>query len=85
MTRTRAEEYRRLAQDCLSVARSASTEDVRTALTEQAEYWLRLAKEQDDEAADVGGPMPPPPAEPAQPPAQQQQQVQPKDDGNDKN
>jgi hypothetical protein len=43
MTRERAEEYRRLAQDCLMAARAASKEDVRAALTEQAAYWLRLA------------------------------------------
>jgi hypothetical protein len=79
VTRTRAEEYRRLARECLTVAASASTQETRAALIERAEFWFRLAEEQDDEAADVAGPIPP--SQPAeQPAAQQQQQVQPEDD-----
>jgi hypothetical protein len=78
VTRTRAEEYRRLAQDCLIAARSASKEDVRAALTEQAEYWRRLAQEQEDEGANIDL-VPPTPVE-ERPAVQQQQQVQPEDD-----
>ena len=73
MTRARAEEYRRLAEDCLPLARSASTEDARIAFLESARHWSYLA-EQQEKGTDVGGPIPP---------AQQQQQVQPKDE--DKN
>jgi hypothetical protein len=70
----RAEEYRRLAADCLTMARTASNEQTRIALIDQAQTWLRLAEEQ--EASQ------PPPATPArpQPVAQQQQQIQPKKD-----
>ena len=50
--------------------RTVSTEEARAVLIERAQYWFRLAKEQDDEA------------EGSQSAAQQQQQqqVQPKDD-----
>jgi hypothetical protein len=72
MTRTRAEEYRRLAEECLAAVRMVSTEEARAALIERAELWFRLAKEQDDESAVEGSE--------SQPAAQQQQQVQPKDD-----
>jgi hypothetical protein len=75
VTRTRAEEYRRLAQDCLMAARSASKEDVRSALTEQAAYYFRLAEQQD---ANTDSP-PPTPVE-DRPVVQQQQQDQPKED-----
>jgi hypothetical protein len=70
----RAEEYRRLAADCLTMARTTSNEQTRIALIDQAQTWLRLAEEQ--EASQ------PPPATPdrPQPVAQQQQQVQPKKD-----
>jgi hypothetical protein len=80
MTRARAEEYRRLAQDCLASARLASTGEARIALLEMARTWFRLAEEQDNESANVEGPIPPTPAVESQPAAQQQQQVQPKDD-----
>jgi hypothetical protein len=74
MTRERAEHYRRLAQDCLMAARSASKEDVRAALTEQAAYYFRLAEQQD---ANTESPPPAPVEE--RPAVQQQQQDQPKD------
>jgi hypothetical protein len=74
VTRTRSEEYRRLAEDCLVAARSTLKEDVRAALTDQAAHWFRLAQEQEEDGANIEG---------RQPVAQQQQQVQPKDD--DKN
>jgi hypothetical protein len=82
VTRARAAEYRRLAQECLTAARSISTEEARAALIERAELWLRLAKEQDEEGTDIEGPIPSSPPQ-DQPVAQQQQQVQPKDDGVD--
>jgi hypothetical protein len=67
--------YRRLAEDCRAAARSVSTDDVRAALLAQAEYWQRLAEQQEDESADVA--VPPADAEPPQPVMQQQQQPQP--------
>ena len=83
MTRARAEEYRRLAQECLTAARIVTTNEARTALIERAEVWLRLAEEQDGETANVEPPMPPNPIE-DRPAVQQQQQVQPKDDDDNK-
>ena len=68
-----AQDYRRLAQECRTMARSVSTEEARSALLEMAQTWLRLAEEQ--EMA-----IPPAAVEPAQPAVQQQQQIQPKDD-----
>jgi hypothetical protein len=67
MTRSRANEYRRLAQECFAAARSVAGE-LRAALIERAEYWLRLAKQQ-DEATDLGQPV-----------MQQRQQDRPKDE-----
>ena len=78
MTHTRAEEYRRVARECLVAARSASTEEARDTLLEMARNWFRLAQEQDDENANVEGSVPPPAAAESQPVAQQQQQ--PKND-----
>jgi hypothetical protein len=51
VTRARAEEYRRLAQECLTTARTVTAVEARAALIERAEFWFRLAKEQDDSAA----------------------------------
>jgi hypothetical protein len=59
-------------------ARASSTGDVRAALTEQAEYWFRLAQAQDHESANIDSP--PPSAVEDRPVVQQQQQVQPKDE-----
>jgi hypothetical protein len=83
VTGSKAEQYRRLARECLAAARSASTEEGRTALADMAQHWFRLAEQQDDESASIDGPTPPPAAEDSRPVAQQQQQVQPKED--DKN
>jgi hypothetical protein len=80
VTNTRADEYRRRAQECLVAARWASTEEGRAALVEMASTWFRLADEQSDDIAGVEAAWPPSVAEQAQPPAQQQQQIQPKDD-----
>jgi hypothetical protein len=52
-----------------------TTEEVRAALIERAEFWFRLAEEQDNESSNVAGPVPPPAAGESQPAAQQQQQV----------
>ena len=73
MSRDRAEQYRRLARECLEMARTISFGTKREILIDMAQTWLRLAEEQ--EVA-----IPPIKAEKAQPVMQQQQQVQPKDD-----
>ena len=79
MTRERAEEYRRLARECLKTARTVSTEETRTALIARAEALFRLAEEQEHESANINSP--PPSAVDDRPVAQQQQQqqVQPAD------
>jgi hypothetical protein len=43
----RADEYRRLARECLATARTISTGETRTALIDMARIWTRLAEEQD--------------------------------------
>ena len=80
MTRARAEEYRRLAQECLTAARLASTGEARVASLEMARMWFRLAEAQEDESANIEVSIPPTPGAQSQPAAQQQQQVQPKHD-----
>jgi len=65
---SRAEEYRRLAQQCLETARTISSKDGRAILVQMAQVWQRLAEEQETSIF------------PDRPAAQQQQQVQPKDD-----
>jgi hypothetical protein len=80
VTRARAVEYRRLAQQCLGLARSVSTEEARVLLVDMATHWLRLAEEQEDESANIEAVNSTDPWWKSQPAAQQQQQVQPKDD-----
>jgi len=65
---SRAEEYRRPAQQCLETARTISSKDGRAILVQMAQVWQRLAEEQETSIF------------PDRPAAQQQQQVQPKDD-----
>ena len=77
MTRSRAEQYRRRAQECLELARKISLERDRAVVLDMAQDWLRLAEQQEAPEEII----PPPPTEQPQPAAQQQQQVQPKDDG----
>jgi hypothetical protein len=77
---TRAEEYRRLAQQCLETARTISNEEGRATLLQMAQIWQRLADELAGATEQLVEATPPPATEAAQPPAQQQQQVQPKDD-----
>jgi hypothetical protein len=72
----RADEYRRLARQCLELVYTVATERARITLTEMAQTWTRLADEQDEA-------VPPPVVDQSQPviqPQQQQQQVQPKKD-----
>jgi len=61
----RAEEYRRLAGDCLRLVASVATEEARAALVEMARVWSRLADA---------------PPEPVVQQQQQQQQVPPTKD-----
>ena len=72
---SRADEYRRLARECLAMAHMMATEETRASLIAMAQAWHRLAEEQ--EAS-----VPPSAVEQFQPVVQQQQQqqVQPKDD-----
>ena len=77
MTRARAEEYRRKAQEYFDLARTISLKTDRATLLDIAQNYLRLAAEQEAQEAVM---QPPPVAEQSQPAAQQQQQVQPKDD-----
>jgi len=64
---SRADEYRRRAQQCLEMVRTFGDRDPRAFLSHMAEAWLRLA----DNCQDAK----------ARPAMQQQQQIQPKDDG----
>ena len=80
VTRARAEEYRRRAQECLDFARKISLERDRAVILDMAQSWLQLAEQQETQEA-----IPPPPAvEQPQPAAQQQQQVQSKDEDKNK-
>jgi DNA primase len=47
VTRTRAEEYRRLAQECFDLAREISLERDRAVVLDMAQSWLRLAEQQE--------------------------------------
>jgi hypothetical protein len=72
VTRARAEDYRRRAQECLDLARAISLERERAVLIDMAQNWLRLAKDQDAQEEIIQPPVTEQP--------QQQQQIQPKDD-----
>jgi hypothetical protein len=67
VTRARAEEYRRLAQECLIAARTVTTDEARAVLIERAEFWFQRAQEQDDENSNIERPVPPIPSEESQP------------------
>ena len=72
MTSNRAEEYRRLARECLEIAHTLPAGERRATLLQMAQVWQRRAEQQDEA-----------PALPVQrnlARSQQQQQVQPKDD-----
>jgi hypothetical protein len=64
---SRAEEYRRRAQECLEMAHTFRGRQARGALSYMAQVWLRLADNCQD-------------AKKVRPAMQQQQQIQPKDD-----
>ena len=63
---SRAEEYRRRAQQCLEMARAFGDRDPRVTLAHMAQAWLRWAHNCQD-------------AKKVRPAVQQQQQIQPKD------
>ena len=63
---SRADEYRRRAQQCLEMAGTFRDREARIALSHMAEVWLRLAERNVPKQT--------------QPAFQQQQQIQPKDD-----
>lgn len=81
MTRSRAEEYRRLAQECRATAGTTSTEEGRAHLLAMAQVWETLADQQDQGSDLTEAPVRPPATD--QPAAQQQQQIQPQDDEED--
>jgi hypothetical protein len=76
VTRARAEEYRRRAQECLDLARAISLKTERTILMDMAQTYLQLAEEQDAQSEIIQSPV----TEQPQAVAQQQQQTQPKDE-----
>src|SRR5262249_10275765 len=65
---SRADEYRRHAQQCLEMARTFGDHGARVTLAHMAQAWLRVADNCQD-------------AKKIRPAMQQQQQIQPKDDG----
>ena len=82
MTRSQAQEYRKLARECRRLARTVSTEDGRTHLNAMAEVWERLADQQEQGSDLSEAPAPASPASEA-PVIQQQQQIQSKDEDKD--
>ena len=69
---SRADEYRRRAQDCLEIAPTFQDEEARATLVGLAQAWLRLAESYDSSIPSAA-------TKQAQPVVQQQQQIQPKD------
>jgi hypothetical protein len=76
LTRARAEEFRRKAQECFDLARKISLEKDRAVILDIAQSWLRLAGQQET--------LQPPLTGQPQAAAQQQQQTQPKDEDKNK-
>jgi hypothetical protein len=72
---SRADEYRRRAQECLEIAPTFSNYQSRNILLYMAQVWLRLADDSED--AEMAGRAKVAAGE-AQPVVQQQQQIQPK-------
>jgi hypothetical protein len=72
VTRARAEEYRRRAEECLDLARRISLERDRAVILDMAQSWLRLAEQQERQEEIIQPPVTEQP--------QQQQQTQPKDE-----
>jgi hypothetical protein len=75
LTRARAEEFRRKAQECFDLARAISLETERAILMEIAQTYLQLAEEQGAQDEIIQ----PPVTDQPQAAVQQQQQTQPKD------
>jgi hypothetical protein len=71
----RAEEYRRLARECLMLAGTGVTPEGHSSLVEMARVWIRLADEQDIATTPL---IRPSESTQTDTPQQQQQQVQPK-------
>ena len=82
MTRSKAQEYHDLAQQCRRLAATVSTEEGRAHLVAMAEVWERLA-EQQEQGSDLSEALAPRSPGGEQPVVQQQQQVQPKDEDKD--
>jgi hypothetical protein len=80
VTHRKAEEYRRLAQQCLGMASTLSNAEARASALQMAQVWQRLADEQEQNPGLAERPPPSPGDGQIQPVVQQQQQVQPKDD-----
>jgi hypothetical protein len=80
VTRKKAEEYRRLAQECRAMACTLSSAEARVSALQMAQVWQRLADEQDRNPDLAERPPPATGRGQIQPVVQQQQQVQPKDD-----
>jgi hypothetical protein len=72
---SRADEYRRRAQECLEIAPTFRDYQSRNILLQMAQVWLRLADNY--EVAEMAG-RAKVAAEVARPVVQQQQQIQPK-------
>jgi hypothetical protein len=47
----KSEEYRRFAEECVQIARSAKSPQSRAALLQMAQVWFRLAQEHVSDAA----------------------------------
>ena len=75
MSKERAQEYRRQAQECLAVARTVSNPQGRASLETLAQMWFRLADKYDPPKTRTAITQ----TEPL--PAVQQQQPQPRQDG----
>jgi hypothetical protein len=76
VTRARAEEYRRRAQECLDLARKISLERDRAVILDIAQSWLRLAEQQERQEKIIQPPVMEQP--------RQQQQTEPKDEDKNK-
>ena len=72
---SRADEYRRRAQQCLDMAGTFRNHDSRVTLAHMAQVWLRLANDYEDANKSFRRSKV---AVQAQPVVQQQQQIQPK-------
>jgi hypothetical protein len=44
---SRADEYRRRAQQCIEISGSVTTPGAKVVLLEMAQHWMRLAEQQD--------------------------------------